>query len=91
MKDLRTIITVIVVCFGLFCAWDYVSFNLRQYESRIAALEASARPLFIVDKYSMVQVDGHEVYAPTQVPATTLAEEIKLADNSKEQREKGVE
>lgn len=81
MKEIRSLIGWIgvlgMLCFCLFCAWDFVSFNLRECERRISALEASARPLFIVDRYSSVEVLGQEVYTPGQTP--TLAEEMMLA------------
>lgn len=84
MKGIKGILGWVAVLgmllFCLFCAWDYVTFNLRECERRILALEQSARPLFIVDKYSSVEVMGQEVYPiPDKTP--TLAEEIKLADN----------
>lgn len=55
------LILVIIVVFFLACAYDYVSSNFRAYERRISALEAEARPLFVVDKYSSVYLNGEEV------------------------------
>lgn len=71
-----------MLLFCLFCAWDYVTWNLRNYEQRISALESSARPLFIVDKYSSVEVMGQEVYpAPGGHEHRAPIEDIKLVEN----------
>jgi len=53
---------LVLLFFSLFCAWDYVSTKFAGYEKRLVALEQEARPLFIVDKYSSVYLNGEEVY-----------------------------
>ena len=82
MKDIKIAVCVILALFRLFFAWDWVSFNLRNQERRILALEQTARPLFIVDKYSSVEIRGQEVY-PAPDKTHTLAEEIQLAEVEK--------
>jgi len=55
---------VLMVLFSLFCVWDYVTMKLENHEQRIADLEAEARPLIVVDKYSSVYLNGEEVPFP---------------------------
>ncbi|MBN2060725.1 MAG: hypothetical protein JW882_09955 [Deltaproteobacteria bacterium] len=55
------LILAIITAMLIFIAYDYVSSNFREYERRIAALEAEARPLFVVDKYSTVFLNGEEL------------------------------
>ena len=66
MKEIKSIIgwiaVFIMICFCLFCAWDYVHTKMEDHEKRIAALEAETRPLIIVDKYSDVYLNGEKVY-----------------------------
>jgi hypothetical protein len=93
MKDIKSLIgwfaALFMLLFILFCAWDYFSFRFRDHEKRIAALERSARPLIIVDKYSRVEVQGEEVF-PEPDRTQTLAEEI-VAENREAHGAEGIE
>ena len=66
MKDIKSLIGwfafLIMTFLCLFCIWDYVHMKMENHEKRIAALEAETRPLFIVDKFSDVYLNGEKVY-----------------------------
>lgn len=47
---------------GVVC-WDYVHTKLENHERRLTELEATARPLVIVDRFSHVYLNGEEAYS----------------------------
>ena len=54
------IIWLVLSMFG-YAVWDYTFTKMENHERRIAELEATARPLIIVDKFSRVFVGGYDV------------------------------
>ena len=62
---------IVMLMFCLLVVWDYVTTRIRDHERRIAALEAEARPLIIVDRFSQVYLNGEEVKAEKIARAET--------------------
>lgn len=77
---------VFMVWFTIFCIWEYMV-RLRHCEERITQLEASARPLFVVDKYATVELNGEKLY-PVQEDEKMLVEELKDNHETHETHEK---
>ncbi len=65
MKETKSLIgwcaVIIMLMFWAFCAWDFVTMKIQEYDRRLAALEQEARPLFVVDRYSHVYLNGKEI------------------------------
>lgn len=51
------------VVFCTWCAYDWVTFNVRDLRGRVVALEQESRPLIVVDRFSEVLMCGEEVYS----------------------------
>lgn len=69
-------VCLIVALAGLLfvlMAWDYVTMTLQSHDTRIRALEMSARPLIVVDRYSSVYLNGE----PVPLPQVEVSEERK--------------
>jgi hypothetical protein len=57
---------MLAVLLFAFIVWDYVSTRLESHERRIRELEATARPLVVVDKWAHVYLNGEEVPPPEE-------------------------
>ena len=66
MKQIRSLVGwvgfVVMLMFCLLVVWDYGTTRIRDHERRIAQLEREARPLFVVDRFSHVYLNGDAVY-----------------------------
>lgn len=65
---IKALLYALILAAALFvvAVWDYLTVTLHDHERRIQALEMTARPLIVVDKYSSVYLNGEPVPAPQE-------------------------